>query len=312
MAGCVFLFPGQASQAVGMGRDLYELSDAVRELFDQADAVLGFALTDLCFNGPIEQLSQTAVTQPAVFVHSVAATRLLTAGGVRPSCVAGHSLGEYSALVAAGVLEFSEALQLVAQRARLMQEVGERSPGKMAAIIGLDDQVVVDLCERAGKGVVPANFNAPGQVVVSGEAEAVETLQGLAREAGAKRVIELQVSGAFHSPLMEPAARELEAILKSVRLAAPQVPVITNVAAEVVRDVEDLRRQLIQQMTHPVRWTESIRHIAGTGIASAAEVGPGGVLKGLVRRIAAELEVSPAGTAEDIPTAIEKLGRHGQ
>jgi len=294
-----------------MGRDLYELSDAVRELFDEADEALGFALTKLCFEGPIEELSQTAVTQPAVFVHSVAATRLLAAGGVQPACVAGHSLGEYSALVAAGVLEFSEALSLVARRAQLMQEAGTRAPGKMAAVIGLDDAAVMELCERAGEAVVPANFNAPGQVVVSGEAAAVEALEGLAREAGAKRVIELQVSGAFHSPLMAPAAQELEDLLKSVALTAPRVPVVTNVAAEAVGDAQALRQQLIQQMTHPVRWTESVRHIAASGVSCAAEVGPGSVLKGLVRRIARDLEVLPAGTAEDIPAAIERLGGHG-
>lgn len=312
MSGCAFLFPGQASQVVGMGKDLYELSDAVRELFDEANEVLGFDLADICFNGPIEKLTQTSITQPAVFVHSVAATRLLTAGGVRPGCVAGHSLGEYSALVAAGALEFADALPLVARRGQLMQEACDSAPGKMAAIIGLDDDKVVELCNQAGEGVVPANYNAPGQVVVSGEAEAVEALQALAREAGAKRVVELQVNGAFHSPLMKPAAEELEAVLKSVSLSAPRVPVVTNVSAEAVTDAEGLRQQLILQMTHPVRWTESIQHVAGTGIALAAEVGPGGVLKGLVRRIAKELQVSPAGTAEDIPAAIEALGRHGQ
>jgi [acyl-carrier-protein] S-malonyltransferase len=311
MSGYAFLFPGQASQTVGMGQDLYELSDAVRAIFDEADQVMGTALTKLCFEGPAEELSQTAVTQPAVFVHSVAALRLLAAGGLEPQCVAGHSLGEYSALVAAGVLEFSDALKLVVKRGRLMQEAGEKSPGKMAAIIGLDDQAVADLCGQTGEGAVPANYNAPGQVVVSGEVAAVDQVQELAREAGAKRVIELPVSGAFHSRLMAPAAEELEELLKAAPLASPRVPVVTNVAASPARDAEELRQQLIRQMTHPVRWTESIRAIAEMGVGRAAEVGPGSVIKGLVRRIAGDLEVVSAGTAEDIPKAIESLGRHG-
>ncbi|MFH1569738.1 MAG: ACP S-malonyltransferase [Gemmatimonadota bacterium] len=311
MAGCAFLYPGQASQVVGMARDLYALSAAVRELFDQADQVLGLPLTRLCFEGPAEELAQTAVTQPAVFVHSVAATRLLVAGGVHPSCAAGHSLGEYSALVAAGVLDFGDALQLVGERARLMQQAGEAAPGKMAAVIGLEDDAVVRLCAEVGEAVVPANFNAPGQVVVSGEAAAVDALAERARQAGAKRVIELPVSGAFHSPLMAPAARELEQRLRSVPMAPPRVPILTNVAADAVRDVEELRRQLIRQMTSPVRWTQILRRMVDMGVSRAAEVGPGSVLKGLGRRAAPELEVYPAGTTEDIPRAIETLGRHG-
>jgi len=310
MAGHAFLFPGQASQAVGMGADLYKLSDTVRELFDAADEALGFSLTKVCFEGPAEELSRTAVTQPAVFVHSVAAARLLLAGGIQPECVAGHSLGEYSALVIAGALEFDEALRLVKERGRLMQDAGEKSPGKMAALIGLDDDKVTALCAEVGDAVIPANFNAPGQVVVSGEAEAVERVQELARTAGAKRVIPLQVSGAFHSRLMEPAAQALGELLEDVQLATPQVAVITNVGATPVREAEELRRLLKQQMTHPVRWTQTVECIVGMGIDSAAEVGPGSVLKGLVRRIAPDMQVTAAGTADDIPAAIETLGKH--
>jgi len=212
--------------------------------------------------------------------------------------------------VAAGVLEFADALQLVGERARLMQQAGAAAPGRMAAIIGLDDEVVVRLCRESGEGVVPANFNAPGQVVVSGEEAAVAALVQRARQAGARRAIELPVSGAFHSSLMAPAARELEQRLKAVPMAAPRVPVLTNVAADAVREVEELRRQLIRQMTSPVRWTQTVRRLAEMGLSRGVEVGPGAVLKGLGRRAAPELEICSAGTVEDIPRAIETLGRH--
>ena len=307
MVACAFLFPGQASQAAGMGQDIYQEYPVARGIFDRADEILGFSLTGLCFRGPETELRQTIFTQPAVFVHSVAAWHVLAAAGIEPACVAGHSLGEYSALVAARVLEFEEALKLVERRSQLMQLAGEARPGGMVAVMGLEDQQVEEICRHrysaAGGIAVAANFNAPGQVAVSGDMAALERVGELAREAGAKRVIPLEVSGAFHSPLMEPAAREMASLLEAARLCSPQRPVITNVAARPVEDAEDLRRHLIDQITHAVRWTESVRCIAGMGVECAAEVGPGTVLRGLVRRIERDLQVIEAGTVGGLENA---------
>ena len=313
MTACAFLFPGQASQAVGMGRDIYREYPVAREIFDRADEILGFSLTGLCFCGPEEELRQTIFTQPAVFVHSVAAWHVLAAAGIEPACVAGHSLGEYSALVAARVLEFEEALKLVERRSQFMQLAGEERPGGMVAVLGLEDQRVEEICRQgAGSGIaVAANFNAPGQVAVSGDMAALERVGELAREAGAKRVIPLEVSGAFHSPLMEPAAREMTSLLEAARLYSPQRPVITNVAARPVEEVEDLRRHLIAQITHPVRWSESVQCMARMGVECAAEVGPGAVLKGLVRRIERDLQVMEAGTVEGLGNARSDLQGDG-
>lgn len=297
-----YIFPGQASQVVGMAADLHTAYDGTRALFARADEVLGFALSDLCFNGPEERLGQTVVTQPAVFVHSVAAFQLLEQQDLQPVVVAGHSLGEYSALVAAGALDFEAGLELVKHRSRFMQEAGDAQPGAMAALIGLEDADVVALCARAADAgtVVAANFNAPGQVVVSGEKAAVARLGELAREAGVKRFVELAVSGAFHSPLMQPAAEQMRALLEAAPIRAPRVPVITNVSAAAIEDPEILRGDLIKQITHSVRWTESMTTLAEMGVARAIEVGPGAVLKGLMRRITREVEVLGAGTAADI------------
>lgn len=285
-----------------MAADLHTAYDGTRALFARADEVLGFALSDLCFNGPEERLGQTVVTQPAVFVHSVAAFQLLEQQDLQPVVVAGHSLGEYSALVAAGALDFEAGLELVKHRSRFMQEAGDAQPGAMAALIGLEDADVVALCARAADAgtVVAANFNAPGQVVVSGEKAAVARLGELAREAGVKRFVELAVSGAFHSPLMQPAAEQMRALLEAAPIRAPRVPVITNVSAAAIEDPEILRGDLIKQITHSVRWTESMTVLAALGIARAIEVGPGAVLKGLMRRIARDVEVLGAGTAADI------------
>ena len=302
LSNYAYIFPGQASQVVGMAADLHAAHDGVRALFARADEVLGFALSELCFKGPEEQLAQTAVTQPAVFVHSIAAFQLLQEQGLAPAVVAGHSLGEYSALVAAGALDFEAGLELVKHRSRFMQEAGDAQPGAMAALIGLEDADVVALCQRAAdvRIVVAANFNAPGQVVVSGEKAAVVRLGELAREAGVKRFVELAVSGAFHSPLMQPAAEQMRALLEAAPIGAPRVPVITNVSAAAVEDPATLRGDLIKQITHSVRWTESMTVLAALGIARAVEVGPGAVLKGLMRRIARDVEVLGAGTAADL------------
>ena len=295
-----FLFPGQASQFVGMGADLRERFPEVRELYGEADGILGFELSRLCFQGPMERLSQTEITQPAVYVHSVAAARLLAARGIGPDAVAGHSLGEYSALTAAGVLDFAEGLALVRERGRLMQAAGVARPGRMAAVLGLDDAAVTALCEGIGPQVVPANFNAPGQVVLSGEAAAVQEAMAAAEGAGARRVVELPVSGAFHSPLMAAAAEGLAERLEATPFRPPSVPVVTNVTAAPETDPEALRRLLVEQMTAPVRWTESVQALASMGVESAFEVGPGSVLKGLARRILRDLRVSTAGTAEEM------------
>ncbi len=307
MGGRAFLFPGQASQAVGMARDLYERHESVRARFAEADEVLGFALSALCFEGPEKRLVQTEVAQPAVFVHSVAASELLAAAGLQPTVVAGHSLGEYSALVAAGALSFEAALAVVGERGRLMQAAGQEQPGAMGAVIGLADDAIEDLCRQAADAgvVVPANFNAPGQVVVSGERAAVERLGALAAQAGAKRFVELPVSGAFHSPLMAPAARKMEVLLRAVAIARPQVPVLINAAA--TTDPNQLRAHLIQQITSPVRWAAMVRQLAAMGIESALEVGPGTVLKGLVRRIVRSIAVESAGTAVEIAALKEEL-----
>ena len=302
VSGIAFIFPGQASQFVGMAQDLHAQHEGVQNLFAIADGILGFELSAVCFGGPEEQLAQTVVTQPAVFVHSIAAYELLADRGVRPSILAGHSLGEYSALVAAGALDFETALELVRERSRAMQEAGETRPGAMAAIIGPKDSDVIALCEQvADTGVVvAANFNAPGQVVVSGEREAIARLGVLAIESGVKRFVELPVNGAFHSPLMQPAADRMQDLLRDAHIETPRVPVITNVSASPVDDPDILRLDLIKQITHSVRWTESMGALVNAGIERAVEVGPGLVLKGLMRRIAREVTVLAAGTADDI------------
>lgn len=286
-----------------MARDLYEQYESVRARFSQADEALGFKLSEICFAGPEDRLMQTEVTQPAVFVHSVAVYELLATAGLEPMAVAGHSLGEYSALVAAGALSFEAALALVGPRGKLMQAAGRERPGAMGAVIGLDDDALIaTLCEQAADVgvVVAANFNAPGQVVVSGEQAAVARLGELAIAAGAKRFVELAVSGAFHSPLMEPAAQQMEALLQAAPLVTPRVPVLTNVSAAPVTDPEELRAHLIQQITSSVRWTETVQRLVAMGVDRAYEIGPGAVLKGLVRRIDRGLVVECVGTVEEI------------
>jgi [acyl-carrier-protein] S-malonyltransferase len=283
-----------------MGKDLHEKYLSVRELFEEAGDVLGFDLAAVCFQGPEEELSQTRITQPAIFVHSIAAFRLLQEKGFAPVMAAGHSLGEYSALVAAGYLSFSEGISLVTLRGQLMQKAGDRAPGTMAALIGLEDQTVKELCRESGEVVVPANFNAPGQVVISGTHAGVEKVMERAKAAGAKLVKKLNVSGAFHSPLMEYAVPDMKTRLAAVKMAKGRIPVAANVTGEIENDSEKLRDLLVRQITHPVRWTESIERMISSGVIRFVEVGPGSVLSGLCRRINKSVDVANVGGAEQV------------
>ena len=294
------LFPGQGSQYVGMARDLYEEFDEVRQMFTLAADVLGFDLAALCFDGPDEQLAQTRVTQPAIFVHSVAVWNLLKAKGLEPVVAAGHSLGEYSALVAAGFIDFKQGLELVGLRGELMQAAGEKAPGAMAAVIGMADDDISKLCAEDGGTVVPANFNAPGQVVISGEREAVERVMATAREAGARMVKKLNVSGAFHSPLMQYATAAMKDKLDSAEIKPGVIPLVPNVSAQSESDPEAVRRLLVEQITSPVRWTDSIRAIISGGVGNFVEVGPGNVLAGLLRRIDRSASSSTVGKLEEL------------
>lgn len=298
-----YIFPGQASQYVGMGKDLYEAEPLARTFFDRADAALPFDLKRICFEGPAEELTQTRVTQPAIFVHSVIVAQLLSPRGIDIHAAAGHSLGEYSALVATGALQFDDALSLVALRGELMQNAGDERPGTMAAIIGLAPEKVEEICDSASDGetvVVAANLNAPGQIAISGDVEAVKRAMELAKEAGAKRALPLNVSGAFHSPLMAPAAETLAAKLEQTPIRPPSVPIYLNVTAKSTTDPDEIRKRLIDQLTHPVRWIQSIQGIVNEGVERFLEVGPGNVLKGLVRRIAKEVPVTCVGTVDDL------------
>ncbi len=297
------LFPGQGSQYVGMGRDLYECYDEVREMYGLAGEKLGFDLAAVSFEGPDDQLAQTRITQPAIFVHSVALWRLLSEKGFEPTVAAGHSLGEYSALVAAGFLDFEQGLELVGLRGELMQAAGEKAPGAMAAVIGMADSDIAKLCSEDGGVVIPANFNAPGQVVISGELEAVERVMKTAKDSGARIVKKLNVSGAFHSPLMAYATPAMEEKLAGARVTNGRIPLVANVSAQSQSEPETVRDLLVRQITSPVRWTESIRAIIDSGVTSFVEVGPGNVLCGLMRRI----ERSAASVAVSKLEDLEKI-----
>jgi [acyl-carrier-protein] S-malonyltransferase len=303
-----FLFPGQASQFVGMGRALAEVSESARRRFEQANDALGFDLRAACFDGPEERLRRTSVTQPAVYTHSAVAFEALRERGIVPSVTAGHSVGEIAALFAAGVFEFESGLAIVAVRGRAMEQAGEARPGTMAALIGVTEEQAIAICEDAPGNVWPANFNSPEQVVISGEVEAVRAAVDLAGSRGAKRAVELPVSGAFHTELMAPAAERLREVLDGTPFARPRIPVVPNVTAEPETDPERLRALLIRQLTRPVLWSRSIGRVLSDGIREMAEVGPGSVLKGLVRRIDREARVICAGD----PQGIEELARYFQ
>ncbi len=281
------VFPGQGSQFVGMARDLFDAHESVRELYAEAAEILCFDLAALCFNGPEEALKQTDRTQPAIFVHSVALTRFALENGLLPAMVAGHSLGEYSALCAAGAFTFADGLRLVKVRGELMQKAGEISPGTMAAVMGLDAETLRDICDTANKsGVVTvANFNSPAQIVISGSLVGVEKAMALAGEKGARKVVPLVVGGAFHSPLMEFAVEGLSSALETVRIVDANIPVFSNVTAEAVTAAADIKKLLVQQLISPVRWVESVENMIAAGAGCFYEIGPGSVLTGLMRRI---------------------------
>jgi [acyl-carrier-protein] S-malonyltransferase len=277
-----YVFPGQGAQFVGMGKELYENSAQAKDLFEKANEIIGFRITDLMFSGTDEDLKQTKVTQPAIFLHSVILAK--TIEDFKPEMVAGHSLGEFSALVANGTLAFEDALRLVIARANAMQKACEVRPSTMAAILGLEDKIVEDICAQIDEIVVPANYNCPGQLVISGSIEGVQLACQKLTEAGAKRALILNVGGAFHSPLMEPARVELEAAIKATHFSTPICPVYQNINAKPTTDPDTIRQNLIDQLTGAVRWTQTVQAMIADGASSFTEVGPGTVLQGLVKK----------------------------
>ena len=287
-----FVFPGQGAQFVGMGKDLYENNPVAKEMFDKANEILGFNITDLMFNGTDEDLRQTKVTQPAIFLHSVILAKTM-GDDFNPDMVAGHSLGEFSALVAAGALSFEDGLRLVSARAQAMQKACEKTPSTMAAVLALPDAKVEELCASVTEGVVvPANYNCPGQIVISGSIEGVDAACAKMLEAGAKRALKLKVGGAFHSPLMEPARAELADAIAHTDFHAPKCPVYQNVNAEPQTDPETIKKNLIAQLTAPVRWTQTVQNMIAAGADTFVEVGPGAVPQGLVKEISSEVATS--------------------
>ncbi len=286
-----YVFPGQGAQFTGMGKDLYDGQPKAKTLFEQANDILGFRITDIMFAGSADDLKQTKVTQPAIFIHSVVLA--LTNDSFAPQMVAGHSLGEFSSLVANKTLSYEDALRLVAQRASAMQRACEINPSTMAAVLGLDDQKVEEICASVQEEiVVAANYNCPGQLVISGSMKGVELAGEKLKAAGAKRVLPLQVGGAFHSPLMEPAREELAKAIEGTRFSAPICPVYQNVNAQPSTDINEIKSNLIAQLTSPVRWTQSVQHMVADGGTLFVECGPGKVLQGLVKKIAPQVEVA--------------------
>lgn len=279
-----YVFPGQGAQFVGMGKDLHDNFAEAKELFKKADAILRFNITDIMFNGTEEDLRQTKVTQPAIFLHSVILAKIL-GENFKPNMVAGHSLGEFSALVAAGALSFEDGLVLVQKRALAMQSACEVEPSTMAAIVGLEDHEVESICKSIKDIVVPANYNCPGQLVISGSISGIDSALVLLQEKGAKRAIKLSVGGAFHSPLMEPARIELEKAIQETKFVSPRCPIYQNVNAQAVSNPDIIKSNLISQLTSPVRWTQTMKNMLADGMTEYIEVGPGNVLQGLVRKI---------------------------
>jgi len=279
-----YIFPGQGAQFVGMGKDLYDNSNKAKELFEKANDILGFSITEIMFNGTVEQLKETKVTQPAIFLHSVILREVL-GESFKPNMVAGHSLGEFSALVASGVLSFEDGLQLVSKRAQAMQKACELSQSTMAAILGLEDEVVEQVCETIGTDVVAANYNCPGQLVISGSIKAIDKACEVLKEKGARRALVLPVSGGFHSKFMEPAREELAKAIDAVQFNTPKYPIYQNVTTTAVTDSEEIKKNLIAQLTAPVKWTQSVQQMIADGAEEFIEVGPGKVLQGLVKKI---------------------------
>lgn len=279
-----YIFPGQGAQFTGMGLDLYENSEIAQHLFEDANTILGFHITDIMFEGTPEQLKETKVTQPAIFLHSVILAKTLGAA-FQPEMVAGHSLGEFSALVANGTLSFEDGLKLVSQRALAMQKACELQPSTMAAVLGLDNDVVENICNETNGIVVAANYNCPGQLVISGEVDAINSACEALKTAGARRALVLPVGGAFHSPLMEPAREELAAAIENTTFSKPNCPIYQNVTANAVTNEDDIKKNLIAQLTAPVKWTQSVQQMITDGATSFTEVGPGKVLQGLVKKI---------------------------
>ena len=288
-----YIFPGQGAQFSGMGLDLYENSSLAQDLFEQANDILGFSITDIMFEGEAEDLKQTKVTQPAIFLHSVILAKTL-GESFKPDMVAGHSLGEFSALVANNTLTFDDGLRLVSQRAMAMQKACEIQPSTMAAVLGLDDEVVEKVCAMTEGIVVAANYNCPGQLVISGEVDAVNKACEALKEEGAKRALVLPVGGAFHSPLMEPAREELAAAIENTNFSKPNCPIYQNVTANAVTSECDIKTNLISQLTAPVKWTQSVQQMLADGATQFTEVGPGKVLQGLVKKIHREAETASA------------------
>lgn len=292
-----YVFPGQGAQFVGMGKDLYEAYPEAKELFEKANDILGFRITDIMFDGTDEELKQTKVTQPAIFLHSVITAKML-GSDFQPSMVAGHSLGELSALVANGTLQFDDGLKLVSKRALAMQAACEAEPSTMAAILGLEDEVVEKACEEIDGVVVAANYNCPGQLVISGAVDAINEACEKLTEAGARRAMVLPVGGAFHSPLMKPAREELAAAINATVFASPSCPVYQNVTASAVTDPGQIKENLIAQLTAPVKWTQTMNQMIADGCTSVVECGPGKVLQGLFKKVDRKFETSSAAVVE--------------
>jgi len=295
-----FIFPGQGSQYVGMGKDLYTTYPEVKEIYDKAETILGLPIKKLSFEGPETELRNTNITQPAILIHSVAVYEVLKKKNISPALACGHSLGEYSALYSAGVLSFETALRLVKRRGELMFSEGLKKPGAMAAIIGLSDDIVIELCKKSTGVVVPANFNAPGQTVISGEPNAVKEVCGQATEKGALKAIMLPVSGAFHSPLLQESAESYKSFLKTFEFNPPNFPIIPNRTGTATSDLNQIREALEGQLISPVLWTKTISDVKRLGFTSLIEAGPGKVLAGLVKRIASDLSTITVGKTEEI------------